>query len=131
VGPAAAIAILYMATIGSLLTFSVGSLLATYFQDKEPKPEKTPEQEQLAPPSPRPSGGRRESMPGSSGKKEKMNLLTGVSAKEDVFLAPAEVVVDAAHRSPSAWATGTAYSDDRPEPETTTVASGADRVGPL
>jgi len=37
VGPAAAIAILYMATIGSLLTFSVGTFVATYFQAMEPK----------------------------------------------------------------------------------------------
>jgi len=125
VGPAAAIAILYMATIGSLLTFSVGTLLATYFQNKEPKPELGPDEQELCPPS------RRGSTGGTTPKKEKANVLTGVPAKQDVFMAPAEVVVDPEHRSPSTWATGTTYADPRPEPNPSAAVPGAERVGPV
>jgi len=132
VGPAAAIAILYMATIGSLLTFSVGTLLATYFQNKEPKPEKSPDEQELCPPSPIPSRrGSKAETGGSAPKKEKANILTGVPTKQDVFVAPAEVEVDPAHRTPSTWATGTSYADPRPAPAKSVSVPGSERVGPV
>jgi len=114
VGPAAAIAILYMATLGSLLTFSAGSFLATYFQNQEVKAvkETEPEAEELCTKS-SPQG----SIPGSERVGPVVNLLTGVDASKDEFVAGREVTINITHQSPSSYLTGTAYADILPTPQ--------------
>lgn len=120
-----------MATIGSLLTFSMGTALAAYFQSKEPKPEPPTnpkannEQEEEDPPAEEhgalfPSTPKRKVDAPAAGveftRLEKTNLLTGIPVADDIYVAPAEVVIDPDHKSPSTWATGASYKDPRPEP---------------
>lgn len=105
VGPASAIAILYMATIGSFLTFSVGTIVAKYFQDKEPTEEVTTQE--LVPPTP-----KKDASTGPAGVDRVgpvINILSGVPAPLDPVISPKEVTIDTEHRTPSSWATGAQY----------------------
>jgi len=109
VGPAAAIAILYMATLGSVLTFSAGSFLATYFQNQETAVgNQTTEIEatQLC-----------TTVQGTPGKERVgpiINVLTGVGSATDGLVAGQEVTIDFPHHTASSYLTGTGYADIAP-----------------
>jgi len=114
IGPAAAIAILYMATLGSLLTFSAGSLLANYFQKQEDAKAKPIEQDATEAEMCVPKTPTKGVPPGTERVSQVVNLLTGVEAGKDEFVAAREVTIDVAHSSPSTYMTGTAYAEILP-----------------
>lgn len=116
IAPSAAIAILYMSTIGSLLTFSAGAVLARHFQNLEPKTAAEMEMERLcAGMTPTvttrrlslPSAHHRGIVPGNERVGPVVNLLTGLVAESDGFVAQREVTLDLS--SPSGYMTGVAY----------------------